>query len=150
MSIRRVTVDSVLMDMAKLWAKRSTCSRARVGAVVSIDGRVVTTGYNGAPAGMQHCNHDPKVDSPCTTAVHAEANCIAFAARHGVALNAATMHTTMMPCVPCAQLIVNAGIVRVVAWRPYRLSDGENLLREAGIVVKLTAVSRIADRNTTI
>src|SRR5687767_4618485 len=110
-------MDQVLMNVAREMARRGTCSRQRVGAVVARDGRILTSGYNGSPRGMLHCVHPPGetshvrgVDAPtCTLAVHAEANAVAFAARHGIALDGATLYTTLSPCVPCAQLVVNAG-----------------------------------------
>lgn len=137
------------MDTARLYAERGTCSRKQVGAVISRDGRILSTGYNGAPKGMRHCNHEcdcrarlplhePKCASlqPCLIAVHAEANAIAFAARYGVGIEGAEMHTTCTMCVPCAQLIVNSGIVRVVAWDPYRDLRGWSLLADAGLQIE--------------
>lgn len=150
----RPTRDEVLMQQAQIVAARSTCDRAHVGVVIAMNARVVSQGYNGAPAGMAHCDHtcpctrgfedDPGagVDTlhtfgcpmkPCTMAVHAEANAIAFAARHGVATNGAWLYTTLAPCLPCAQLIINAGIIRVVFAKPYRFDVGINLLMDAGI-----------------
>lgn len=123
------------MAHAALVAERGTCNRAKVGVVIARDGRILSTGYNGAPSGMPHCHHSLNSD-PCTTAVHAEANAIAFAARHGVALEGAELHTTLTPCQPCAQLIINAGIVRVISFQPYRDQSGLKLLRAAGL--KLT------------
>lgn len=133
----RPGIDETLMGMAALWAQRGTCSRAAVGVVVALEGRIITTGYNGAPAGMPHCDHDETFVPPCTNAVHAEANALAFAARNGTATAGATLYTTLTPCVPCAQLIINAGIVRVVAHTPYRIMDGWNLLYDAGIELDL-------------
>lgn len=133
----RPDIDETLMAMATLWSQRGTCSRAAVGVVVALEGRIITTGYNGAPAGMPHCDHDETFVPPCTNAVHAEANALAFAARFGLKTNGATLYTTLTPCVPCAQLIVNAGIQRVVAHTPYRIMDGWNLLYDAGIELDL-------------
>lgn len=139
----RPTMDQVLLEMAALMATRSTCSRAAVGCVVARDGRNLASGYNGAPAGLPHCQH-PLAEKTttaaanavgCRDAVHAEANAIAFAAKHGVSLNGAELFTTLDPCLACAQLIVNAGIVRVVSGERYRNDDGPRLLRRAGIVV---------------
>lgn len=140
--------DDMLMDIASVAAKRSTCSRASVGAVISREGRPMSLGYNGAPAGMPHCDHSCscqrplspeghsswcKTSQPCLISVHAEVNALAFAARHGVATEGAELHTTHAPCLSCAMLIVNSGIIRVRWEKDYRLSEGVNLLRNVGI-----------------
>lgn len=130
----RISQDTALMLMAMVTARRGTCSRAQVGVVIAVDGRAVSTGYNGAPAGMDHCVHE--ADEKCNLAVHAEANAIAYAARHGVAIDDADLFTTFSPCLPCSQLIINAGIVRVVYSNRYRLTDGLDLLEEAGVLIE--------------
>lgn len=149
----RPTRDNTLMRQAQIVGERSTCARAHVGVVIAMNARVVSQGYNGAPAGMPHCDHTCTcladnafsiargipheegchAETTCTIAVHAEANAIAFAARHGVATNGAWLYTTLAPCLPCAQLIINAGIIRVVFAKPYRFDLGINLLMDAGI-----------------
>lgn len=130
-------MDQTLLEVARVMARRGTCSRQRNGAVVALDGRVLTSGYNGAPRGMPHCVHPPDEprDRGCPYAVHAEANAVAFAARSGVALAGGTLYVTTTPCVACAQLTINAGITQVVAGQPYRLPDGVNLLLEAQVIV---------------
>lgn len=144
--VERPTLDMTLMTIAYAWQDRSTCARNHVGAVVSREGRVISTGYNGAPAGMAHCEHDPQALSRpmiidlsgrrgCLIAIHAEANALSYAARHGVAVEGATIHTTLSPCYACAQLIVAAGLTRVVYDRPYRDETGLELLRAAGVTV---------------
>ena len=132
----RPTRDETAMETAKVFAKRSTCSRASVGAVITVANRVVATGYNGAPAGMPHCDHTIESE-PCRNAVHAEANAVAFAARHGAKLEGGTLYTTMVPCLACAQLLINAGIQRVVAAQPYRDRAGLELLSLAGLQVEV-------------
>lgn len=139
--------DVVLLQHAALAALRGTCSRAQVGAVVALEGRILSTGYNGAPSGMAHCDHTGQLtslvvdgveqikDPGCQVAVHAEANAIAFAARHGVALLNSTIYCTSSPCVKCAQLIINAGIERVVFLSEYRDPAGRKLLKNAGIAL---------------
>lgn len=144
-----------LMKQAQIIAERSTCSRAHVGVVIAHESRVVSQGYNGAPAGMDHCNHTcdcgfPGKDgllfkdkhlsncatySGCQIAIHAEANAIAFAAKHGVSTNGASLYTTMAPCLSCSQLIINAGILRVYMLSEYRDDSGVHLLKRAGIGV---------------
>lgn len=131
----RPSREELLVETAFIWAKRSTCTRLPVGCVIHRDGRILVQGYNGAPAGLAHCNHDYD-DEPCTRAVHAEQNAIAFAARHGVQLEGAHMVVTHQPCLSCANTIVNAGITYVQYVYPYRLKDGLNLLLEAGITVE--------------
>lgn len=128
----RPTRDEALMAQACIIAQRSTCDRAHVGVVISRDGRPLVSGYNGAPSGMPHCQHS--ADEPCLTAVHAEANAIAFAARWGVGLQSAELFTTWTPCLACAQLIINTGIARVVWGTPYhRDNTGLPLLEKAGL-----------------
>lgn len=134
----RPTRDHALMATARVWARRSTCSRAQVGCVISVDGRILVQGYNGAPAGMPHCTHT--ADAPCTIAVHAEANAVAFAAKHGVKLSGAELHSTLAPCTNCAMLIINAGIRRVVYRQPHRDMNGITLLREALISVNYSGM----------
>lgn len=147
----RPTRDETCMDVAKVMARRSTCSRLSVGVVFATpEGRVLSSGYNGAPAGMSHCDHtcncetfalrhwhDKKCvanpDRGCDVAVHAEANGIAFAAKNGIALGGCWLYTTLSPCLPCAKLIINAGIVRVYMDELYRELAGMDLLKEAGI-----------------
>ncbi len=139
------------MKVALAWSEQSTCSRMSVGCVVALDGRTLSSGFNGAPRGMPHCDHkcdcealvfpsnhiqhhDDCFSGPAgCVAVHAEANAIAFAARHGIALLGSTLYTTLTPCVRCAQLIVNAGVARVV-WRTvYRDVAGLALVVASGI-----------------
>lgn len=134
----RPTRDVVLMEIAHVIAKRSTCSRAQVGALICTAGRILSTGYNGAPAGMAHCNHryqPPDDPRGCNTAVHAEANAVAWAARYGVRTEGATLYSTLAPCLACAQLIINCGIKRVIFGTRYRDPAGFQLLAAVGIVM---------------
>lgn len=135
----RPSLDSVLMHSAHLWAMRSTCNRLNTGAVIANDGRILSTGYNGVPSGLPHCEHDnphsTSENDACTMAVHAEANAIAFAARKGIAIQGATMYATHQPCASCAQIIINSGIYTVWYDEPYRRIEGLNLLTAAGVRV---------------
>lgn len=148
----RPTIDQTLMSIARAWERRSTCARNHVGTVIAKDGRHIGSGYNGAPAGMPHCIHEtielhkvPGVNiaipgrlvlgEGCRTSIHAEANALAYCARDGIAVGGATIYTTLSPCYPCSQLIIAAGLVRVVYDRTYRDSSGVDLLRNAGIEV---------------
>lgn len=147
----RPSRDQVLMKMAMAQAERGTCERAQVGVVIARDGRVLATGYNGAPSGLSHCDHTVPLkagyvpglregpgigatsDPGCKISVHAEANAIAYAARYGMALDNSVMYTTYTPCLACAQLIINSGIVSVVALRAYRDQAGADLVEAAGV-----------------
>lgn len=150
--INRPPRDWVLMQAAQNWSLRSTCSRAQVGAVISREGRILSSGYNGAPAGMPHCDHTCKcpvdfegVDSmhypacptqlPCAIVVHAEVNALIHAAKYGVKVEGAELHSTRMPCLNCAGTMINAGIKRVVWFEPHRDDTGMHLLNHAGIEV---------------
>lgn len=122
----------MLMEMAHVTAKRSTCNRLQVGAIVARDGRVLMTGYNGPASGLPHCQHSAS-DGPCEDAVHAEANAIAFAARHGVAVDGAEMFVTHSPCIHCAKLLVNSGLRCVYFDKLFRDPAGVVLLMRAGV-----------------
>ena len=133
----RITRDEMLFEIARTVAKRSTCDRLHVGAVLSRNGRVITLGYNGAPAGVAHCKH-PATEAlgiGCTLSVHAEASAIAFAAKNGVSTDKAELHVTHMPCLKCSQLIINAGITSVSYLYSYRDPSGIILLKEGGVNV---------------
>ncbi len=127
----RPTIDQTMLGTAEIWARRSTCSRLSVGAVLARDGRVLSTAYNGPPAGQPHCAHTD--DQPCVESVHAEANALLWAARHGVSSLGATLYVTHAPCLGCSGLVINAGIVRVVYRDPYRSSEGLARLASAGL-----------------
>lgn len=127
----RLSREEVLMEHAKVAALRATCSRQSVGVVIAHDGRVLVSGYNGAPAGMPHCFHDR--DEPCEISVHAEANAIAYAARYGIKVEGAELYTTFSPCLACGQLVINAGITRVFYGAYHRDQRGLELIRMAGI-----------------
>lgn len=124
------------MEIAQLVAQRSTCSRLQVGAIIARDFRIISSGYNGAPAGLMHCYHDSKETSSCDTAVHAEINAILAAAKHGVGVDGADLYVTHFPCRACAQAIINSGIKRVYYAGDYRIMDGMKLLDFADIRIE--------------
>lgn len=125
----------VVMEVAHAFSTRGTCLRARVGAAIARDGRVLVSGYNGPASGLPHCDPGCKRQhsTGCLVAVHAEANAIAYAARHGIATDGAHLYSTHLPCLACAQLIVNAGLAQVTYQIDYRVKEGEQLLRDAGV-----------------
>lgn len=129
----------IYMEVCHVLSKRSTCTRGHVGSILIRDRRIVATGYNGAPPHLPHCIDvgcdvpPDNEDAGCQRAVHAEANVIAFAARTGQGTEGSDLYCTHGPCFRCAQLIVCAGIERVVFEIPYRLPEGLDLLADAGV-----------------
>lgn len=132
--MERPSRHQVIMEVANVFSHRGTCLRAQVGAAIARHGRVLVTGYNGPPAGLDHCSPECQREhsTGCTVAVHAEANAICYAARHGISTDNAHLYTTHLPCLGCAQLIINAGIKRITYQNDYRIHDGLDLLRIAG------------------
>ena len=136
---KRIGRDELNMRIAQLIAMRGTCQRGMVGCVITQDGRVVSTGYVGAPSGLPHCKDtgcEIGANGGCSTTSHAEAGAIAFAARKGVSLEGATLYVTMSPCDTCAKLIINAGIRCIIYKDGYRDTAGLELLVMAGLEVR--------------
>jgi dCMP deaminase len=129
--------DSYFIDITLEVSKRSTCLRAQVGAIIVKDKRILTTGYNGAPKGLPHCLDEgcEIVGGHCVRSLHAEQNAILQAAEYGVPLEGATVYTTHQPCVTCAKMIINAGLVRVVYAGHYPDELAMKYLRTAGIEI---------------
>jgi dCMP deaminase len=127
--------DEYFMEIARTVATRATCPRARVGAVLTRERRILTTGYNGAPRGIAHCTDAGciMVDGHCQRATHAEANAIVQGALHGVGLAGATAYCTHQPCSGCSKLLISAGVVRIVYADAYPDAVGDALLAEAGV-----------------
>lgn len=143
---KRLTVDEYFMAITKVVAMRSTCLRQNVGAVIVKDKRILSTGYNGAPANLPHCidlgclREELKIPSgerhELCRAVHAEQNAIIQAALHGVSIENATMYTTHQPCIMCAKMLINSKIKRVIYGTKYNDEKGLEFLKEAGVEVK--------------
>lgn len=131
----RPSWDEYFMRITSEVAQRSTCPRAQVGSVVVKDKRILTTGYNGAPRGLPHCIEVGclMVDNHCVRAIHAEQNALLQGALHGVALGGGTVYVTHQPCLICAKMIINAGIVRVVFAKAYPDLIAEDFMRQAGL-----------------
>ncbi len=127
------------MDITFQVAKRSTCDRARVGAVIVKDKRILTTGYNGSPAGLPHCDEVGHlvIGGHCVRTLHAEQNAIIQGALHGVSVAGGTIYVTHQPCITCAKMIINAGIRHVIYAGVYPDENAVAFLCEAG--VELTA-----------
>lgn len=144
--MKRISRDFALLSTALIMAKRSTCLRKQVGAVIGVDGRILSTGYAGAPSGFEHCSEKIcDMSKPCLRTVHAEANAIAFAARYGIPTKGATLYTSVSPCSDCSKLIINAGIREVIYFEQYRLTDGLDMLRDAGLEVEQMKIERELD-----
>ena len=121
--------------MAAVWAKNSYCKRRQVGALLVKDKMIISDGYNGTPSGFENvCEDENGVTKPYV--LHAEANAISKVAKSGNSSAGATLYITASPCIECAKLIIQAGITRVVYKDEYRLLDGVELLRRAGIEVE--------------
>ena len=120
--------------MARIWAKNSYCTRRQVGALVVKNNMIISDGYNGTPSGFENvCEDDNGITKPYV--LHAEANAITKLARSSNNSEGATIYITASPCIECAKLIIQAGIKRVVYGEKYRLTDGIDLLKRAGIEV---------------
>ncbi len=126
--------DYLYMRMARTWAENSYCVRRKVGALLVKDQMIISDGYNGTPSGFENvCEDEHNVSYPYV--LHAEANAISKVARSNNSSDRATLYVTASPCLECSKLIIQAGIKRVVYGEEYRLKDGVNLLRRAGIEV---------------
>ncbi|MBO7590963.1 MAG: dCMP deaminase family protein [Prevotella sp.] len=126
--------DLRYLEMARIWAKNSYCTRRQVGALVVKNNMIISDGYNGTPSGFENvCEDDNGITKPYV--LHAEANAITKLARSSNNSEGATIYITASPCIECAKLIIQAGIKRVVYGEKYRLTDGIELLERAGIEV---------------
>lgn len=138
--------DEYFMEVAQVVAKRSTCLRRSVGAVIVKDKRILATGYNGAPTGLPHC-----IEVGCLRAqlgipsgerheicrgLHAEQNALIQAAKYGISVEGSTIYCTTEPCSLCAKMLINAGIKRIVYAEPYPDELSAQLLSQAGIIVE--------------
>ena len=139
----RPSWDEYFMSLARLAATRSTCLRRHVGAVIVKDRMLLSTGYNDTPRGMRNCGDggcarcasDAATGTGLDTCLclHAEQNAIIQAAYHGVAIAGGAIYCTHQPCLTCAKMVVNAGLVRIVYAAPYPDPVAEQLLRDASV-----------------
>ncbi|MCI6619077.1 MAG: dCMP deaminase family protein [Prevotella sp.] len=134
LSQKQHQLDLRYLRMARIWAENSYCRRRQVGAIVVKDKMIISDGYNGTPSGFENvCEDENQLTKPYV--LHAEANAITKLARSSNNSDGSTLYVTASPCIECAKLIIQAGIKRVVYGEKYRLEDGINLLRRAGIDV---------------
>lgn len=137
----RPSMEQVFMSVAMVISRRATCtSRVAVGAVLTKDRHILSTGYNGSPSGFPHCDEvgcDLDADGHCLSVIHAEANSIVQCAINGVSPVGGTIYVTHFPCIHCALLIIQAGIKEVVYLDEYRdITKSKSYLEKAGIVVR--------------
>lgn len=131
---KQTLLDRRYLRMALIWAENSYCRRRQGGALVVKDKMIISDGYNGTPSGFENvCEDDNNVTKPYV--LHAEANAITKLARSSNNSDGATLYVTASPCIECSKLIIQAGIRRVVYDEQYRLNDGVELLKRAGIEV---------------
>ena len=127
--------DYLYMRMARTWAENSYCVRRKVGALLVKDQMIISDGYNGTPSGFENiCEDENNVSKPYV--LHAEANALTKVARSYNSSNGATLYVTASPCLECSKLIIQSGIKRVVYGEEYRIMDGVELLKRAGIEVE--------------
>ena len=139
----RPSWDEYFMEIAEVVKKRSTCIRRQVGAVIVRDKQILTTGYNGSPRNLEHCENigckRQELNIPSgerrelCRALHAEQNAIIQAAHNGISVDGATLYVTTRPCVLCAKMCINAGILKIVYEGDYPDDMSTELLKEAGI-----------------
>ncbi len=143
---KRPSWDEYFLEMAGLVAKRSTCLRRMVGAVLVKEKRILATGYNGAPSGLKHCieigcmRQKLKVPSgerhELCRALHAEQNALIQSSLHGISVKGATLYATTQPCVICAKMLINAGIKEIVITQGYPDKLAMDFLKEAKIKIR--------------
>jgi dCMP deaminase len=143
---KRPDWDTYFLEIVELVSKRSTCCRRAVGSGLVRDHRILATGYNGAPSKLKHCldigclREQLKIPSgerhELCRGLHAEQNAVIQAALHGVNTKGSTLYCTNHPCVICAKMIINAGVVRIVIRDGYHDKLADQMLKEAGISVK--------------
>jgi dCMP deaminase len=142
----RPSWDQYFMTITRQVAERSTCSRAKVGAVIVRDKNILATGYNGAPAGLPHCTEvgclvyksttpAGEIEENCFRTIHAEINAIAQAAKNGHAIRDGDIYITHTPCIHCFKVLVNTGIKRIFYERPYKQHTIEELLRYTDVTL---------------
>ncbi len=131
---KQTILDQRYLGMARIWSLNSYCIRRQVGALMVKDKMIISDGYNGTPSGFENICEEDGHTKPYV--LHAEANAITKIAKTGNSSAGATMYITASPCIECAKLIIQAGITRVVYSEDYRIDDGIELLRRAGVKVE--------------
>ncbi len=146
--MKKPSFDDIYMDLADNLAKRSHCVKAKVGAVLTKDTRIISVGYNGPPAGTHNCDQEfPEEGCPrdskgsCSLALHAEQNAILYASKNNVSIDGCTLDVTLSPCIACARVIFTIGIKKVFYMNSYAdfkklpSDEGVDFLRKFGVEV---------------
>ena len=142
MSTKQELLDHRYLRMAAIWAENSYCKRRQVGCLLVKDKMIISDGYNGTPTGFENdCETEDNRSKPYV--LHAEANAITKVAKSHNSSDGATLYVTDSPCIECSKLIIQCGIKRVIYAREYRLTDGVDLLRRAGIEVIFKPIPEI-------
>ncbi len=152
--MKRLPWSDYFMNITHLVAERATCSRRKVGAIAVKNKRILATGYNGAPRNMEDClvrgclrdalNIPSGERHEVCRGIHAEQNVIVQAAVHGISLEGSEVYCTHQPCLICAKLLINCGIVSVYYANPYPDKLAEEMLKEAGVLLKQLEFTRDA------
>jgi dCMP deaminase len=140
----RPSWDQYFMTITRQVADRSTCNRAKVGAIIVRDKNILATGYNGAPAGLPHCTEvgclvyesrtpSGEIEENCFRTIHAEINAIAQAAKNGASIRDADIYITHTPCIHCFKVLINTGIRRVLYEKPYKIATLADLRRHSQV-----------------
>ena len=141
---KQFEIDKRYLRMAAVWAENSYCKRRQVGALIVKEQMIISVGYNGTPSGFENvCEDEHNVTKPYV--LHAEANAITKVAASSNSSKGATIYVTSAPCIECAKLIIQSGIRRVVYSEKYRMEDGCNLLKRAGIQVDFIELKKEAE-----
>jgi dCMP deaminase len=131
---KQAVFDKRYLEMALIWAQNSYCKRRQVGALIVKGKMIISDGYNGTPSGFENvCEDEDNVTKPYV--LHAEANAITKVAKSNNSSEDSTLYVTTSPCMECAKLIIQAGIIRVVYCNRYHNTDGLDLLKRAGIEI---------------
>lgn len=138
-----ITREEMFLEICKVLSQRSTCQRAHVGCVITLNHRIISTGLNGPLGADMECHSNCKKELPCTHAIHAEANAIYAAAKEGISLHGATLYCTFSPCLKCAEAIIQSGIKTVTYKEEYREPEPLTKLRMAGIICQQLGVHHV-------
>ncbi|MFW9845230.1 MAG: cytidine/deoxycytidylate deaminase family protein [Candidatus Thorarchaeota archaeon] len=156
----RKSKDVYFCEIADLVSSRSTCLRNQVGAVIVKESQILSTGYNGAPKGLKHCEDvgcmrdelgvKPGERHELCRGLHAEQNAVVQAAYHGVSVNGAKIFCTTKPCSICTKILINAGIKEIVYIEEYEDKLAAQLIEESGLKMRQVEIPRKYGRNSSM